>query len=136
MKVSDRGLGLVFTGTGEVSEREYLDFFRQLLSPDNVKLFGHRYCLADWSGVESPEISSDAIAQVAELSRGAVQAHPSHITAVVAAEDFTFGLSRMWELQSSDLDSTIRVFRTRPEAVTWIRRTVEEEHGIDDLTFD
>ena len=133
---SDKGVGSIVTGSGKVTEKEYLDFYRKYLSQDGATLHKHRYNLTDWLEVTMVDISAEAISEIAILSKRAAEIDPGCVTAIVASEDFIYGLSRMWEIQSSDTESTVMVFRERAEAEAWIRQQVEARYGITNLTFD
>ena len=49
--------------------------------------------------------------------------------ALVASEDFEFGLSRMWEAIAQDLPLEIKVFRDMDEARTWVVEPEDDEDG-------
>jgi len=46
--------------------------------------------------------------------------------AVVACKDSVYGMSRMWEIISSERSQQICVFRQMNDAVTWLDNIVEE----------
>ena len=46
--------------------------------------------------------------------------------AVVACKDLVYGMSRMWELISSERSQQIRVFRQMKDAVIWLGETFKE----------
>ncbi|MBN2627160.1 MAG: hypothetical protein JXA95_10880 [Spirochaetales bacterium] len=132
---SDGGTGTVVSGSGVVSSGEYLAFCREHLSGKRKSLYEYKYNLTDWSDVDTAEITSGDIADVARLSRQAAELSPGCIVAIVAGKDFLFGLSRMWENQSVTPDSTVLVFRDRSEAENWIRRKLLSLYGQTDISF-
>ncbi len=133
MKDSDNGLGVIVTGRRIVSENEYVNSYKKHLSQDRNKY--QKYSLNDWSTVTEVKVSSDAIAQIAELCKNAAKINPDVIVAHIANKDITFGLSRMWEMLSDETKWEVMVFRNREDAEAWIRQKVEEKYGIGDLTF-
>ena len=136
IKYSDSGTGTIVTGSGKITDEEYISFYRKHLSKDGESLHKYKYNLTDWSDVANVEISIDAITEIAFLSKEAAEIDPGCVTAIVATKELLFGLSRMWETQSSNSESTVRVFWDRAAAEDWIRQKVEEKHGISDLAFD
>lgn len=132
---TDDGLGVIIIGSGSVTEAEYLDFYTRELSqgPDACK--NCRYSLHDYSEVTSVTIASSAVGQIASFSKKAAEANPDCVTAIVADKDIIFGLARMWEIQSSDAQMDVMVFRNREDAEAWIRQEVKERFQIADLTF-
>ena len=60
------------------------------------------------------ELLSSMVKQAEDEIRG------RHV-AMVAADDLTFGMFRMWELKREDLDYEVRVFRDFDEALNWLK---------------
>jgi hypothetical protein len=72
--------------------------------------------LADMSGVTDILVRTSTIE---EISRGQLFA-PGTQRAFVASSDAVFGLLRKFQLHAESLGQTIRVFRDRKEAETWL----------------
>jgi hypothetical protein len=72
--------------------------------------------LADMSGVTEILVKTGTIEDV---SRGQLF-EPGTPRAFVASNDAVFGLLRKYELHAETLGQTIRVFRGRQEAETWL----------------
>lgn len=132
----DNGLGLAITWSGTLTEAEYLDFYREQLSKESVQHQEHRYSITDWSDVTETQLSPDAIAQVAWLFRDVADVSSHPVIAIVAREDMSFGLCRMWEMQTADSEPIMMVFREREAAKIWVRQQVKARYGIDNLTFN
>ncbi len=60
------------------------------------------------------ELLSSMVKQAEDEIRG------RHV-AMVATDDLTFGMFRMWELRREDLDYEVRVFRDFDEALDWLK---------------
>lgn len=132
---TDGGLGTIVTCKGKITESAYLDFYTKHLTQNEFQLHKFKYSLTDYTGLTEVNVSSKAIKEVAALTREAIEADPGCVTAIVANEDLIFGMVRMWEIQATDSDSLIMVFRKREEAEEWIRHKVLTLYGIKDLTF-
>jgi len=57
------------------------------------------------------------------------------IVAIVSKKDHIYGLSRMYESLIYMTNWKIMVFRSKTEAVEWIREKVRKRFGIGNLTF-
>jgi hypothetical protein len=135
IKDSDSALGVIFTGHRILTENEYLDTYKKHLLQDRDKFQKYRYSLNDWTAVTEVKVSSDAIAQIADLCRNAAKINPDIFVAHAANKTITFGLSRMWGILSEETKWEIMVFRNREDAEDWIRQKVKGKYGIGDLTF-
>ena len=80
-------------------------------------------------------ISTGAVEEIARYSKKAAEMDPDRLTAIVASKDVIFGLARMWELMSGDVQTGVMVFREREDAEEWIRQEVKDRFQIDTLTF-
>ena len=77
----------------------------------------HRYpsCVTDCSGVESAKVTAGAIGLIAE-NKPVIPKEIRRAVVLVAPQDVTFGLARMYELLSSQTRDKVHVVRTMPEA--------------------
>jgi hypothetical protein len=135
MNITDHGLGVVVTGTGAVSEEEYLQFYRGVLAQGEGMINTFKYSLNDWSGVTSVSLSSAAIQEIANLTKMIMLPPVQTLTAVVAPADLTFGLSRMWQSFAEGPSMDIRVWRQRADAESWLAEHLWERFGLSSLTF-
>ena len=69
------------------------------------------------------------------MINAAAAVNPDPLVAIVANSDIAYGLSRMYEALLSGTDWDVRVFRTRPEAVQWIREKAQEKFALGGLSF-
>jgi hypothetical protein len=132
---SDGKLGSILTTWGTVNEKELFDKVEESIKREMVKPQKHKYHLSDHTAAEEFEFSAQGVKLLADICKAASQANPELVTATVARKDLIFGLSRMWESLSVDLDWEIMVFRNRDKAESWIRERVKDKFGIKDLTF-
>ena len=111
-------------GRGAVTADDIFAYQREVWSRADVNGYDE---LVDMSGVDAiVEPSSDGMRRLAELS--AQMDPPSGGTkfAIVARQDFAFGLGRMYEAyRALNQRSTkeVAVFRSREEALRWLSRT-------------
>ena len=133
--VSD-GLGVLITGRGLITEKEYVDVLTKHLTQDSHKLKKYRYCFADWTAVSKAEISTKAINLIASLNISAGRVNPNVILASVADQDSMYGLSRMAQTLREKTDWENEVFRNRQDAEAWIKARLEEKYGIADAILD
>ena len=85
-------------------------------NPDFDPSFDH---LFDMSGVDDiDDVSAQNIKRIAHIRIFS----PTSRRAVIAPDDLTYGLSRMYEVFSKANDSNLGVFRNREDAVNWLNR--------------
>ena len=131
----DNGLGNIIIGREIVNEEELVDALKNHLTQDNDKLKKYKYSLTDYTGGTKFEVSTQKVEQIAKICESSSIANSEAIVAVVAEQDFMFGIARMWELLSDGTNWETMVFRNREEAEAWIKERVKQKYGIDDLTF-
>ncbi len=77
--------------------------------------------LVDLRTVTRLEVSSETLQHVMSLYTPVDRLGLATRLAFVAGEDYTFGMSRMYELlRGSDVPEEIRVFRSHADAVAWL----------------
>ena len=105
------------------------------LTQDKEKFRKYKYSLSDFTAAKKFEISTQKVEQIAELCRSSSTVNSEAIVAVVANQNLIYGLARMWEMLSDEMNWETMVFRNREDAEAWIKERVKEKYGIDDLTF-
>lgn len=113
---------LVFTTfTGAVTRETFVSLYRDLYA-DPAYVLGMDE-LVDLSAVTKFQVSRSALDEV----RTIVGARYSGVTdmtirtAILAPTDHAFGIGRMYEAISSDTEEDVHVFRSRKEALDWLR---------------
>jgi hypothetical protein len=76
--------------------------------------------LCDYRNIEHLAITSQDIDDLTEWQRSIDTLIGNGRCAVVATKDFVFGMSRMWELLSTDRSQQIKVFRKIKDAIMWL----------------
>ncbi len=106
--------------SGRITQDEIRAFQAQLLGHE--RLHPDARCLVDLSEVESSDASGTTVQEALQLAREHRQSFEGVRIAVVAKRAASFGLSRMYELRNDgDLVPDFGVFRTREEALGWLR---------------
>lgn len=131
----DNGIGCNIVANGIVEDLEYVSALKKHLSQNPNKLQKYTYTITDFSAVEDVEISTESIKLVAELCKDITKFLPETLVALVAEEDFMFGLSRMWEMWADETNWEIQVFREKNSAIDWLKYRINEKFGIRNLTF-
>ena len=88
---------------------------------DVVKIDKHGRRLWDLScGVDFKDATSDKVQKLAEIGKNALSGPGK--AAIVAPEDFTFGIARMHGIYRKNEGYEIEVFRTEQEALDWLKK--------------
>lgn len=132
---SDDGVGTIITGSGVVTEIEYVDTLKKHLTQNKANLKRYKYSLADYTAVTDVAVSYDAIKMIADLCIRTSIDNPGVVVAVVSNQALTYGLSRMSQMLMDETGWEHMVFHNREEAESWIKERVREKHGVSNLTI-
>ena len=117
----DGGNGVLVKGYGHISDDEYREVVFSRLSKLKQDYVGRKYCLYDYSDVESVSVQSQTINEAGTQTVAAFRNNPDVVTAVAAPSDLTFGLARMWSAWLGPMRDNARLFRDKGSAERWIR---------------
>jgi hypothetical protein len=115
----DRSAGVrVATFTGVVDERTLLDAYERVVAtPDYDPDLDD---LLDFGDVERVDVAGEGVRRlVAYFDRADLPGHHARL-AIVAPQDYVFGLARMYEALRGGAPGQIRVFRDRAAAEAWL----------------
>ena len=76
--------------------------------------------LHDLRHADFTQVTGECIRKTTDLNRRLHADAPQLQHAMLANDDFSYGLSRMTSGLSGDWNATIRVFRDREEAIAWV----------------
>lgn len=111
-------LGLLLTTlAGRVTDDELVEYYTRALAG---RFFRGGRELVDATAVTDLAITPQGHARLAVLLRGHLDALRGLHVAMVAGDDYAYGMFRMWELQRQDLGYEVRVFRSREEGAAWL----------------
>lgn len=114
----DRQL-VTFHHVGDVTDDELLTFYKEFF--DGPKTGDYLKLLILLEQTKSFGRSSAALRSLAEILQEASERDPAERkAAVVAPEDHSFGMARMYEAFSGSVPWEFRVFRDRDEARIWL----------------
>jgi hypothetical protein len=114
------GRGVVQTGEGIVTAEEILADLVALRG-DSSGQANHEYVLVDFSRVTRIVARASDLERFVHAQQSVAMAAPRVAIAIAASGDVVFGLSRMWEGMAAHLSWEKAVFRTRAEAIAWLR---------------
>jgi hypothetical protein len=116
---SDEGRCLIWTCTGLIRRDEAIDRVKELLNqPERAQALVHG--LVEFAPDARVEMTTDDLRAVAAVDEQLAKLNRHLKVAVVAAQDYIYGMLRMWEVFVSDTGWNVHVFRHRAEAEAWL----------------
>lgn len=117
MTFTSSGAALTFSGrvTGAEIAEAKAAFFAHDFADEA------RYVICDFAPAGTFEVSSHDVQRIVDQDKAAMVSHPVLLEAVVASTTLQYGLSRMWQQRVDEVRPHTGVFRTRAEAVEWLR---------------
>lgn len=137
----DGGRGNLIVNRGAVADQELIDFWKSHLSHNKERIKTYKYIIVDNTELTKMAITEATVDVVAELFADTAKAHPDPLVAVIAYAtvganlDLLKRIERLHNLFIYRSSWETRLFRTKGQAVRWIRERVRDKFGIDDLTF-
>jgi len=137
----DNGIGNIIVTRGMVTDQELIDSLERHLTHDKEKFKQYKYILFDHTELTKMDIANETVEFIAGLCADTSRVNPDSIVAMVtnvtygASIDLIKRISRMHELFVYRSCWETRLFRTKPQAVRWIKEKVRDKFEIDNLTF-
>jgi len=137
----DDGIGNIIITRGMVTDQELIDSLKRHLTQDKEKFEKYKYILIDHTALTKMDISDETVEFIAGLCADTSKVNPDSIVAMVtnvtigANIDLINRISTMYGLFIYRSCWETMVFRTKSEAVRWIKEKVRDKFGIDDLIF-
>jgi len=116
----DRRL-VVTRGNGVLKDHEVFDYQNEVWSRADVAGYDELIDMSDVTQILLPSI--ERLRDLAELSASMSRGMPPSRLAIVAPDDIAFGLGQMYDMcraTSAPGLKPVGVFRTMPEALTWL----------------
>jgi hypothetical protein len=138
----DGGIGIIIESRGRITDEEIFDSLESLLTNEKEKFETCKYILVDHSALTKVAIADETVEYISGMFTDISNSNPETIVAMVAYVSYDAGvdtvdrISRMRELFLDEPCWESLVFRTRPQAVRWIKGKVKENFGIDGLIFE
>lgn len=142
IKDCDGGIGTIIETRGRVTDQELIDAFNDHLKDDEERFKQYKYILIDHFALAKVDITDETVEKISGLFAEPSRVNPDSIVAMVtyvsygANIDLVDRISKLHEVFSNRSCWETLLFRTRPQAVRWIKSKVKERFGIDHLTFD
>ena len=137
----DGGRGNLIVSRGVVTDQELIEFWETHLTHDKERFNKYKYIILDHTELAKMDISDATVEVVAGLFADTASANPDPVVAVIAYAtdganlDLLKRIERLHGVFIYRSSWETRLFRTKPQAVRWIRERAKEKFGIDDLTF-
>jgi len=104
---------------GSIPDEEFLDFYKKFFMSNDVDLSMN--LLVDLREADSTPRSQEALHQFAEFIGSSLSGIQTRIkVAVIAPDDLSFGLARMYEAYSDIVPWDFVVFRVLDAALAWL----------------
>lgn len=103
--------------SGRVTDEEILAYYRR---PEIQAHEGTWREIVDGRDIAEMVVTPEGQKRLAEFVAVYVERMQDGRVAMVAGNDLTYGMFRMWELQRADLGYEVRVFRSLDEARLWV----------------
>lgn len=110
---------IIFTHTGEISDNEFLDFYRQFFQGDTID--PPMKLLIDLREADSRPRNTDTLRRFAGFMKEHLSNTPTPLkVAVVAPKSLSYGLARMYQSYVDSLPWDFVVFRAIDAALAWL----------------
>ena len=103
---------------GRVNVHELKDIFLEIVEHEDWQAGFNMLC--DYSNIENFDVSTKDIDDITEWQVSIDELIGDGRCAVIASKDSVYGMSRMWEILSSERSQQICVFRQMNDAITWL----------------
>lgn len=113
------------TARGMVNVLELKEIFMETVGHEDWQTDFNMLC--DYSRIENFDVTSQDIDDITEWQTSIDAMIGNGRCAVVASKDSVYGMSRMWEILSSERSQQIYVFRQINDAILWLGYPVMEE---------
>lgn len=122
---------LAMVCTGDVGGTDFSDATREVLSWDDARLAKIVCAIIDQTQAVAFNVDSARVEIIVNLDMQlARKMRKGLLVAAAAPRDIQFGLSRMWQTLAEATGWEIQVFRTREEALAWLRTRSEQKFGV------
>ena len=141
IKIVDGGAGSIIETRETVGGRELAAALHRHFTQDREQFKKYHYILFDFTASTKIAVTDETVDLISTLCADAFRVNPDPVVAIATYFSMTVNLEqikRITKLYDLFLHGTgweSLLFRTKMEAVRWIRKKVRAKFGIDDLTF-
>jgi hypothetical protein len=112
------------TGEGEISYKEFVEHRKMLLAYP-AKPSSRALVLCDYRTARI-DFSPEEMWRIKKMSNRVAEAFGGARVAIVASDDFGYGMARMYSMASEAGDFMVEAFKTMAEACAWLGIEVPE----------
>jgi NAD-dependent oxidoreductase involved in siderophore biosynthesis len=123
MKFTEDGKGIVFQGSGRLTEQE-LVMARTALQSDAEAMRRVAFAVVDLEKVTELRLDHEGVRRLVHIDEQLAQLAASMTVAIAAPSDHLFGIARMWQTMAEQTGWPIRIVRSHSEAQRWIAQTL------------
>lgn len=123
MTYSNNGEGIKISALGHIHPGEILETYKKIYSEEHIKK--KKYFLIDRSECKENHMSNEGIQEIAAHDNYALKINPTLIIAHIAPTDFQYGLTRIWLANMDDDQFSVKIFRNRKSAESWIKNKLK-----------
>jgi hypothetical protein len=125
--ILQNGAGRLWICHGVLRGKDFIANNDRILTTQSYN--GVRWVLIDETDATLRDFSQEEIRIIRQRDDRLAAVLPELVAAVLAPKDFSFGMSRMWEMMTERPGWSVRAFRSRPEA--WLREEVRRKFGLE-----
>ena len=116
----DNNKGIYVSLEGEVTLNDFISAASDAYSEEHIQ--DQKYQIIDFTNCSSFNLSTNDMLEIAKIDKKASIKNPSIRIAIIAPNDLTFGMSRVYEAYADDTGFDIKVFRNSNDAKLWIEK--------------
>ena len=142
IKECDGGMGNIIESRGTLTDQELTDSLKLHLTQARENFKKYKFILIDHTELSRVDVTDETAELIAGLCADTSKLNPDTIVAMAAYVpiganmDLVDKIQKLHELFIYRSSWKTMLFRTRPQAVRWIREQVNAKFGIDNLTFE
>jgi hypothetical protein len=142
IKACDGNIGAIIESQGKLTDKDLIDSLQRHLTHNTEKFQKYKYILIDHTALTKLAISDETVENISELLSDISSINSDAIVAMVtyvsygASRDLINKISKLHELFIYRSSWETLLFRTKPQAVRWIKERIRDKFGINGLTFD
>lgn len=127
----DDGKGVHKTGSGLITSSEiYASALEAGLNEARARKL--KYGLIDFSDTTDIKVTSEDMHLIVEMNRKLAALTPGAFVAIVAPSPLPYAMARLWLTIADDLPWKANIFRTRADAIAWLRKAIILHHDSSD----
>lgn len=120
----DDGRGVHLTAAGPISGAELVAAHRHIERERRTEFADCEYWLSDYSETRGDALLAEHAREIAEITRALARINDRIVLAAWAGSDLEFGMARMWQNLSPDLEWPVLIDRRLEAVSAWLEEQV------------